>query len=111
MVKLRLVKTISNDAPYSFRKTWVDSTKGITRGCSTSTKQDIVYPTKGSANALSWWGPLEDHSNLYCIGERKLGFQKHQRKSTFFELPKTFVVRMGGWVDGDKKCPSIFLKF
>ena len=60
----------------------------------------IFYPPKGGANALSRWGPIEGLSNLYCIGERKWGFQKHQRKSTFFESPKNFIVRMGGWVGG-----------
>ena len=38
------------------------------------------------------------------------GFQKHQRKSTFFEPPKNFIVRMGGWVGGDILGPLIFLK-
>ena len=60
----------------------------------------VIYPPKGGANALSRWGPIEGLSILYCIGERKWGFQKHQRKSTFFESPKNFIVRMGGWVDG-----------
>ena len=55
-----------------------------------------VYPPKGGANAVSRWGPIEGLSNLYCTGERKWGFQKHQRKSTFFESPKTFIVQMGG---------------
>ena len=57
-----------------------------------------INPPKGGANALSRWGPIEGLSNLYCIGERKWGFQKHERKSTFFEPPKNFIVRMGGWV-------------
>ena len=71
----------------------------------------IFYPPKGGANALSRWGPFDCLSNLYATGERKLRFQKHIRKSTFFEMPKTFIVRMGGWVGGGKKGPSIFLKF
>ena len=62
------------------------------------------------ANALSRWGPIEGLSNLYCIGERKWGFQKQQRKSTFFESPKNFIVRMGGWVGGDILGHLIFLK-
>ena len=70
----------------------------------------VIYPPKGGANALSRWGPIEGLSNLYCIGERKWGFQKHQRKSTFFESPKNFIVRMGGWVGGDILGPLIFLK-
>ena len=57
----------------------------------------LVYPPKGGANELSRLGPLEGLSNLYCIGERKLGFQKHERKSAFFESPKTFIFRVGGW--------------
>ena len=74
----------------------------------------FVYPPKGGANAVSRWGPIEGLSNLYCTGERKWGFQKHQRKSTFFESPKNFIVRMGGWVGGwvggDILGPLIFLK-
>ena len=65
-----------------------------------------LYPPKGGANALSRWGQIEGLSNLYCIGERKWGFQKHQRKSTFFESPKNFIVRMGGNILG----PLIFLE-
>ena len=29
----------------------------------------------------------------------------------FFQTLKTFIVRMGGWVSGDQKGPSIFLIF
>ena len=55
-----------------------------------------IYPPMGGANALSRWGPLDCLSNLYATGERKLRFQKHQRKSTFFEMPKTFIPRREG---------------
>ena len=41
----------------------------------------------------------------------KSDFQKHPRESAFFETSKTFIVRMGGWVGGDQKGPSIFLIF
>ena len=60
----------------------------------------MFYPPKGGANALSRWGPLEGLSNLYCTGERKWGFQKHERESTLFESSKNFIVRMDGWVGG-----------
>ena len=45
--------------------------------------------------SISSRGPIEGLSNLYSTGERKW-FQKHQRKSTFFESSKNFIVRMGG---------------
>ena len=38
-------------------------------------------------------GPLDSLSIFYVIGEPKLGFQKHERKSTFFEILKTFIPR------------------
>ena len=44
---------------------------------------------------------------LYVVEEPKLGFQKHQRKSAFFEWSKTCIVR----VDGDGEGPSISLNF
>ena len=56
-------------------------------------------------------GPLDGLSNLYATGERKWEFQKHGSKLAFFEMPKTFTVRMGGQVGGGKKGPLIFLKF
>ena len=43
--------------------------------------------------------------------EPKLGTQKQERKSAFFESSKTLIVRMGGWVDGDQKGRSILLNF
>ena len=55
---------------------------------------EYFYHPKGGANALSRWGPIEGLFNLYCIGEQKLGFQKHKHKSAFFESPKTFIPRM-----------------
>ena len=39
-----------------------------------------------------------------------MGFQKQQGKSAFFEILKTFIVRVGEWVGGDQKGPSILLK-
>ena len=42
---------------------------------------------------LSQWGPPDDLYNLYATGEEKLGFQKHERKSPFFEIPKTVIPR------------------
>ena len=45
----------------------------------------------------------------------KIDVQKHQRKSAFLEVSKTFIVRVvGGWVGGwtvDSLGPSIFLNF
>ena len=41
-----------------------------------------------------------------------MGFQKYRRGSAFFEISKTFIVRMGGLVGrlvgGDQTTPSIF---
>ena len=36
------------------------------------------------------------------IEKPKLNFQKRWRGSTFFEISKTFIVRVGGWVDMNK---------
>ena len=73
-----------------------------------------LYPPKGKAKR-SQWGPLDNLSILYVVGEPKLGFQKYEGISAFFEISKTFIVRMGGWmggwVSGDQKGPSIFLIF
>ena len=41
----------------------------------------------------SQWAPLDGLSILCAIGDRKLGFQKHERKLTFFEILKTFIPR------------------
>lgn len=46
----------------------------------------------------SGWGPFDSLSNVYATGERILKFHRHQRKSAFFEIPKSFTVRMGGWL-------------
>ena len=61
-------------------------------------------------------GPVYCLYILYTIDERKLGFQKHQRKSAFFDMSKTFIAWMVGWVGGlvvgdKKKASFIFLKF
>ena len=53
---------------------------------------NLTYPPKGKAKR-SQWGPLDSLSILYVIGEVKLGFQKHQRGSDFFEISKTFIAR------------------
>ena len=36
--------------------------------------------------------PLARLTILYAIGERKLGFQRHEGKSTFFEMQKTLIL-------------------
>ena len=65
----------------------------------------MLYPPKGRAKRTQW-GPLDSLSILYVIEKPKLNFQKHERGSAFFETSKTFIVRMGGWVDksGLKSC-------
>ena len=48
----------------------------------------------------SQWDSLEGLSILYAIGERKLKFQNHYRKSVFFEMQKTSCVWIDVWVGG-----------
>ena len=56
----------------------------------------------------SQWGSLEGLSISYANGERKLGFQKHEVNRP---VPKCRKAVLSGCVGGDKKDPSIFLKF
>ena len=55
------------------------------------------------------WGPLDSLSILYVIGEQKLSLSILHMKSAFLKSWKTFIVRMGGWVDGDDMGPLIRL--
>ena len=72
-----------------------------------------LYPPKGTPKAVpkTREGPLDSLSILYVIEEAKLCLQKYTTISDFLKVSKTFIVRMGGWVVGGKKGPSIFLKF
>ena len=67
------------------------------------TKTGILIPPM-EVRTHSRWGSLDGISILYFIGEWKLGFQKHWRKSSFIDMTKNLVIRMGV---GDKNGPSI----
>ena len=65
-----------------------------------------------------WWVPLKGLSNLFLICERKLRFQKDQRKSAFFESRKPLLCGWGGvgWTLTKKvlsfsSCANIFNTF
>ena len=66
-------------------------------------KTGILIPPM-EVRTHSRWDSLDDISILYSNGEWKLGFQKHSRKSSFIDMTKNFVIRMGV---GDKNGPSI----
>ena len=40
------------------------------------------------------------HFNIYVFEKQKIGFQKYPSISHFLKVKKTFIVRIGGWVDG-----------
>ena len=70
-----------------------------------------VLSPEGNCESSARWGPLDSLSILYVIGERKSTISILQLKSAFLKISKTFIVRVGGWVDGAQKCPSIFFIF
>ena len=74
-----------------------------------------LYPPKGTAKAVTERVPLTVFPFSYVVEKQKLGFQKYTSTSKFLKVAKTFIVRMGGWVDGwvgcDQKSLSIFFIF
>ena len=69
-----------------------------------------IYPPKGTAKAVYERVHLTVFHFNMCL-TNKIGVSKSGFSMGLFEILKTFIVRMGGWVDGDQKCPSIFLIF
>ena len=55
---------------------------------------------------------LTESSNLYLqLGEWNWVCKNTNVDRRFFEISNTFIVRLGGWIGGDRSGPSIFLNF
>ena len=72
------------------------------RTLSLDTKLKIYIPLSPEGNCESGVreGPIDSLSILYVIDDPKLGLQKYPSISALLKIPKTFIVRVGGLVDG-----------
>ena len=80
--------------------------------CHKITKICKVLSPKGRCERTLPRDPLENFSNLYCIGERKFGFKKTKVIDLFRIAENLYCPDgwVGGWVGGNCLGPSIFLR-
>ena len=70
----------------------------------------MLYPPKGAARAEPVWGPICFYFMSYFVLETFLDVSKSHLFFDFLRSRKSFISRMGGWVDGNKKGSLISFK-